>query len=1406
MKANINLVVFLIINFSGVYPSYAQEAFSSRYNFTYITMDNGIADNYIDHIYKDSQGFLWFSTGGGGIARYDGYEFINFNTSSEWAKLKSNFIREVCEDDFDRLWIVSEAGIDVLCLSSFRIVELKNGGELFDSILNNPSIAITKDCDGALWLCSGGTIYKIVFDDSGDILRICPFLEIEYNIQVVGLKDIDNDGQIWACLGDNIYKLYEDDSGRLSYMLPIPKLETDQFYLFHTFVVKDNEVWIGTNNGVIRYNKNEKVSKIYKSSQSDRFSLSQDYVTDIVVTTEKQLLVSTLMGLNVYNPINDHFERVLQFNKPSANGNNGLNSNFVNCLFVDNEIIWVGTETGGINKITPKIFSIKNYIYDADNSSTISQNPVNAIFEDKNETLWVGTVEGGLNRKQKGDEKFAHFTTPLLSHNSVSAITSDKNNNLWVGTWGNGITVLDMDDPVNGNKKYISMDVNSATSIDFIGSLTYDSINNGIWVGANPGIFFYDLELDSIFSPLNQRVDEKASGCIGSLIDSRNRLWMGAMEGVYIIDLNSRSDNHFSYKFLKYKLDAPNSKLIEKPTCFYESNDGVIWIGTNGYGFYKYEEKNNQDRFKNYTIENGLVNNTVRGILEDHSKRIWISTNNGISCFDPIKEKFINYTKEDGLVSNQFYWNAFCRSKSGQLYFGGLAGLVGIDPTGIRFYQNSSRVVFTKLKIMNEDIYPDGKHIETSISKAKALYLHEREKSFSLEFSALNYRPQTAAVYKYRLLGFDDQWIETPASRRFVSYTNLPHGFYTLQVKYVQDDDHDELPVTELSIIVRPFFFKRPGFIAIVVCLLVGIVVVSYKRRVASFERQKRLLYETVEKRTNELAKQNEKLICQNEKITQQKEELLQMSKKVEELTMDKLSFFTNITHEFRTPITLIIGPTEKALRLTQNPLVVEQLKFVERNSKYLLSLVNQLMDFRKVESGNLAINKSNNDFLKFIDSLIIPFSAFARDRDIQIKTFYRLRQSKVLFDQDAMHKAINNLLSNAIKFTPTGGIVSVYVADIYKTGNDNATLFIGVKDTGTGIDEKDRTRIFDRFYQSPHRSNIYSITGQSSTGIGLYLAKQIVQLHGGQIFARNNKSKGATFCISIPLKSDQEVSSMIDAERDNLLDSVLLPDSPDLVPSHFLPDQLTILVVEDNNDMRKFIRSILSSVYNVLEAENGAVALTYLNTCKIDFIISDLMMPVMDGVDLSRKVKENFAISHIPFLMLTAKTSPEARLESYRVGVDAYLLKPFSEELLLARIDNILKNRKRYQQQFALKMDIEALNIEEDSPDEKFMKKVLEVVKSNYKNPEYNVGCFVQDMGISKSLLNKKMQNLAGQSIGQFIRNYRLTIALELLEKNKVTRNMNVSQIAYETGFNDPKYFTRCFTKRYNVTPSTFI
>jgi len=1405
------LIIYNCLMMSGSLR--AQEHFIDRYNVSYITMDDGLPHNFIDDIYKDTYGFLWISTAGGGLSRYDGYEFINFNPNTPHCKLKSNFIRNVYEDNYQRLWLVSEGGTDIIDLSTLQSVIPNDPKGLLKELLKQPAHIVMRDSQNCIWIQCDHVLYRITFSAQGDVDTLSS-LELPAMIEPeLVLKDIDEDGKIWTGINGTIYKISPTAQGTLEKAAISDHLNFPPDIYFRDMLAKENEIWIATNIGLYRYSKNSNAIKLYESS-NDPHSLSQNYLTSLAVTNDKQLIAGTLRGINIYNPITDNFERITH----SSTNNSQLNSNFINCIKIDGKHIWFGTESGGINKLTPKRLPIRNYRHDKEDPSSLSYNPVNAIYEDKSGDLWVGTVEGGLNRKQRDKEQFSHYRSERgeLSHNSVSSIAADGEERLWVGTWGGGVNIMNPKAPQRP-LQVIYTHPETGFPLFFVAVLIYDPINNGMWVGANRGLFFYDVKTGKFVSPFYDNTAENIRGCLGAIIDKEDKLWIGSTEGVYIIDLHSRiphsKKGEFQYRHLNYKLDDPQSQLVEKISCFCEAKDGTLWLGSNGYGIYKrVADEQGAERFISYNTGQGLINNNVRSMQEDANGNIWIGTNNGLSCFHPSENRFINYTKQDGLPDAQFYWNASFRSADGTLYFGSVAGLTAIESNLPIASVQPANIRFTRLRIGNEDILPGSKYLPKDIAVTNEIRLHEKEKSFSVEFSALNFEPGNTATYSYRLLGFEDKWMQVPGNRRFASYTNLRPGTYTLQVKYTPDEGDGTENITELKVTILPYFYKTTWFMLMIIGLVLLIVWQSYQWRIRNFKHQRELLHRTVEERTyqleqqkqllenqtEELSRQNRMLTQQNEKITRQKAQLSRMAHKVQELTLDKIAFFTNITHEFRTPITLIIGPIERALKLSYNPQVIEQLHFVERNSKYLLSLVNQLMDFRKVESGKLEITRTKGNFMNFINSLLTPFEVFAGERKIAIKRYFHMVNSEIFYDEEAIHKVITNLLSNAIKFTPDGGCISIYIATLPAKGEKKETLYLCVSDTGTGIAEKDVAQIFNRFYQSKKQTK-YPVYGQTGTGIGLYLCKRIVMMHNGEITVRNNHVSGSSFRILLPLMQEEKVSDQLLIEN-NIQPSASTTTDED-PPKEKVA--LTILVVEDNADMRGYIRSILRDYYNVLEAANGSEALEILGNQSVDFIISDLMMPVMDGIELSRRVKDTFSISHIPFLMLTAKTSPEARLESYRMGVDEYLLKPFDETLLLARIENILENRKRYQRQFKTNMDVEALNIEEESGDKKFINQVMEVVQKHYKNPYFEVSDFSEAVGVSKSLLNKKLQSLIGQSAGQFIRNYRLNTARELILKNRETKQMNIAEIAYEVGFNDPKYFARCFSKQFNMKPS---
>jgi ligand-binding sensor domain-containing protein/AraC-like DNA-binding protein len=762
--------------------------------------------------------------------------------------------------------------------------------KFFEKQSNQSAIRLFKDTCGAIWIYSVRNIYKIKLTAEGEIDRIFKTANrYEQSPPTAAFSDIDGDGNVWAGFGDGrICKLFENENGTLNEIPVSTILDFEKGTIFSAFVQKENEIWIGTDVGLARYDRMAKTFKTYVNNPDNGKSLSQNHISDIALAKDNTLLISTLKGINIYNSLEDNFEHLAHDDWENVER---LNSNFVNCITVDGNRIWLGTESAGIALLTPKKLTVSNFVHNKNNPHSLSANPVNAIYEDKNGFLWVGTVEGGLNRKSPNEQDFIHFTmtTTDLAHNSVSAITVDHKNQLWLGTWGGGITVCDIKNDVPKVVKQVEANYdNTRFSVNFVGTLCLDTLNNGMWAGCNQGIFFYNFSAEALENPFANIKDDNFNGIIGSVI-YRNQLWLGCMNGVYIIDLLEFKKGQLRYTLLSKKLDEPQSALTEKITSFCLSKNGTLWLGSNGYGFYKLlPGENSLGKFVCYSTDDGLINNNVRGITEDFQGNLWISTNNGLSRFNPRDESFRNFTKSDGLFTNEFYWNAYCTSADGTLYFGALNGMIAIDASIPVLKNEPSEVVLTGLWVANKQVFGTG----------GALKMHESSKYFSIEFSALNF-DAAAAKYSYKLEGFDEQWTDIHANSPVVNYTNIPSGTYNFLVRYnTQGIDNDKIPVTRLKITVKPYFYKTWWFYTIVVVCLIVSAAYTYERRVKTLTRQKKTLSRTVEKRTAELNRQklllekqtlelsekNKKLISQNEKISRQKQQLLDMSAKIEQL------------------------------------------------------------------------------------------------------------------------------------------------------------------------------------------------------------------------------------------------------------------------------------------------------------------------------------------------------------------------------------------------------------------------------------------------------------------------------------------------------------------------------------------
>lgn len=1173
-----------------------ENRFPDAYSLATVDMQDGLPHNFIEDMFQDSKGFMWISTPTG-LSRYDGYEFVTFTPNSLTHNIKSAFPQKAEEDSLGRLWIASEGGIDIITLDNLSPFIPKDNTGLLAKTLVSPATYLCKDTAGNMWIRTLTEIICISFNAEGDISGHTSIPhETTSVVTTTPIRALPGETGVLTGIGGYPSRLTLTD-GKIRVEHLSDKLSVHPSAYIADFAATADRLWVATGIGLFSLDKKNGETRLYESFPGVEKHLSQNFVTSVVILPDGNLLAGGLNGLNLYDKDSDTFRHI------DLNDLRGLprllNNNFINCLLIDDDTLWVGTEGCGIDIFSPRKILAHSLHNDPKDTRSISPNCVNAIFEDGDGTLWIGTVEGGLNKGISGySNGFTHFTreSGSLPHNSVSAITADHTGHLWVGTWGGGVSVLDRMNP--GKPLKIINQAPDGTLMHHIGTLAFDPFNNAVWIGVNSGIYLYDLNTSSISVPFEGA--DRFRGSVASVVAPDGTLWVGGIDGLLSVNLkHSDSNEGFRHTLYRHKLDSPESRAIEKITALTLGKDGSLWIGTNGNGIYHREVKDGKALFVNYSTAEGLPNDVIHGLAEDTHGNLWIATYHGLACMNK-EGRFTNFNRSNGLDTEQFHWNAYKTLSNGDILFGSVDGLLAVKGLAGSEAEPGHPVSFTSLAVNNDTVYGNLRYA----------HIPENERSFEIGFSALDFAGSRTGHYLYRMTGYDDEWKELPPGRHSVAYMNLFPGKYDLEVKYVADGQDPALsPVSRFEVEIIPNFYRRWWFVALIILLLVGIVASIYIWRISDLKRQRNDLKTAVEEGVREISEQKAQ---------------------VQQLTADRIAFFTNVTHEFRTPITLIIGPIERALKLSTNPKVIEQLHFVERNSRYLLSLVNQLMDFRKIESGKVEAVTTRGDIRRFIEDIVSPFRAYADDRHITIRTLFHLSVPIVTYNEDSMRKVLTNLLGNAIKFTPDGGSVTVYTALLRES------LYICVSDTGCGIDEEETDKVFGYFYQG-HSQIKYPLIGAADSGIGLYLCRKLVEVYGGKITAHNNRGSGCSFRVILPVECFPADTAQ----------SAATGGSVPVRETNAEKRRPGLLLVEDNPDMRAFMRSVLSERFNVTVAANGEEALRFLlsHDDEIDMIISDLMMPVMDGLELASKVKENFALSHIPFIMLTAKTSEESKL-----------------------------------------------------------------------------------------------------------------------------------------------------------------
>jgi ligand-binding sensor domain-containing protein/AraC-like DNA-binding protein len=847
-RSALSALLALAMSGAGVSDALAQGAVEERYLVSTLSMEQGLPCNYIDDVYRDSAGFLWMATSGGGLCRFDGYELLTFGSTS-FVPLKSNFIRNICEDGFHRLWIASEGGLDLLDLATLDQVDLPH--PLLAALGKDLCSFLTTDARGRLWFKTGKTLCRVSFDESGGVREVLTFSHEGLSPVNFVFEDVDGDGSMWVGMEGLLYKVAETRPGCLEAVPAAPGFTYGAGVYLSDFLPSGQEIWISTENGLYFLNRRSGAWKRYAHDPRNPRSLTQNFITGLARTADGELVATSLFGFNIYNPVTDDFERV--------------GSDVINCIKVHGDQVLVGTETGGLQTFIPKHLSIKNFRHDSQHPGSLAAGAVNAVLQQDGGRLWVGTVEGGLSIREPGEQDFTHFTQERggLCHNSVSALCLLPQDRLAVGTWGGGIDILSSRKPFRVLEHLLP----GNPQLDFIGSLDYDPENGLLWIGANRGVFHYDLQARELVPALS----EQASGCIGSCLDRDGRFWVGCREGLYVFDIR---DSSFPSVHYAYKLDAPETGAREMICSIIQGTDGTVWLGSNGSGVYRAIPLEDGKRFifNGFSTRDGLSNDRVRGLAEDGAGRIWVSTEHGLNVLDPVSSRITPYFREDGLSSTQFHWNNACRGTDGLLYFGQTEGLSAVDPS-----RTLERTVSGPLRLT--DVRISDRHLRNPY--LEKVVLHERDRSILFQFALLSPAAPRQYSYEYLLEGFDKGWSRLGGERHEAAYSSLPKGSYRFRVRAVPRSG-EGVQELELAVDVRPYFYKTWWFLVLAALLVAVLAYGGLSWRTRSLLKRQELLQRTVDERTREITLQKrlveqkaEELARQNRVLLHQNEELV---------------------------------------------------------------------------------------------------------------------------------------------------------------------------------------------------------------------------------------------------------------------------------------------------------------------------------------------------------------------------------------------------------------------------------------------------------------------------------------------------------------------------------------------------
>ena len=1412
--------------------------------------EDGLSHDAISYMLKDKEGFMWFATWDG-INRFDGKNFITYKaTAGNNSNLGNNRIALIKEDASGYLWLraydnqiyrfnkSTESFLSVANIlgnnkiefdkiitadngnvwlttidEGIFIVEKKPHGQIkishfkqnskngFSIVSNNLNFSI-KDSDNSLWVGSDKGLDHIItsknqIHTNKNIVKNSDIkcLLIQNNSVWFGTKDgelrsynkihdkywktVITDKEINAIIKSKSEKLlYITTSAGELITFNTVTLRTESILkisdspVYKIYQDKQGLLWIEPDkHGVIMVNPAEKSIRFF-SQQNDATFLQLTHTFGFLEDKFNRVWIKLKGGgFGYYNPKTktlDYF-----FNKPGDQ--NQKFSNIVSSMYFDPAgILWISTNDRGINKIIfqKDIFQQRILVPDTKNKS---ENEIRAVFTDKSSRLWLASKAGKLKVYKDNLELknlFVNYKMDELGF--VYSIIEDAKGNMWLGTKGDGLYkatplnllksqyVVEQFKSDKKNPKGISSNLIYSVLEDRKGRIWIGTYDNGINVlEENKGNYKFIQQFKNYPVTEFNKVRYLAEGYKG-------QIWVATTDG--LVTFNADSYNSSKIKFSKYEMMSNDKfSLGSNDILFiYKDSKGKMWISTAGGGLNQaIETKENLLKFKSYTKKNGLPSDFILSMVEDDQKNLWLATENGISKFNLINHTFRNYDAFDGLLKTVFSESTSLKLLNGNLIFGCRNGYLTFNPKEMQNQKSTVKMVFTGFEINNKSASVQSKEVplKMDINYSNNIQLAYTNNTISIYYTVLDYRSSNKQLYAYRLKGLDDTWHQVKNQKK-ATFTNLPPGDYQFEVKCLNSGLYTNIPQKNLSFTITPPFWKTT-----LAYLLYGVLILVL------LEISRRIAYSMIRLR--------------NKVIVEQK------------MTELKLSFFTNISHELRTPLTLIVNPiNEIAKNEKLSPLGNEYIETVRKNTSRLVRFVNQLLDFRKVQNGNEELHIENIELVSFVNEIKALFSQAAREKNIEIRTKSNSETLMVNLDREKMDITIYNLLSNAIKFSPDSSVITVELI----LEND-ALLKINVSDQGPGVDDDKLQDIFKLYYEtySDNNKNV-------GTGIGLALSKEYVQLHQGTIYAKNNDKSGLTVSIEIDLNNKifqvanknnnlilpEEALKQQDINNQNNDNQIINKNNNDQFP--------VVLVVEDNHELRGFLKNQLKPFYQILEAENGKQGLQIAKNKLPDVIISDIMMPEMNGIELLDALKNSTETSHIPVILLTAKSSVESKIEGLNYGADYYITKPFDTDFLMASIENLIKYRKKIFENLkkkSLKTTIsDPTDIKITSKDEQFLKNIIAIVEESLSNPDLNIDQIAKSVNMARVTFNRKFKSLTNVTPVEFVKEMRVRQAKKFMDAGET----DIASIAYRVGFNGAGYFSTCFKEVYQISPSEYL